>query len=320
MSIRPEIISIHTPTPFPVGASNCYLVLDDPVTLIDAGTSFDAAWHSLEAAIREQGLQVSDIERILLTHHHLDHVGLIARILEQSNAEIWAHPQTTNAIRLSYAYDEAAANEFFPLMRYLGVPSAIAQQAWDIKLGFTPTVDVFPVRSFEEGVPVGRFTPYFVPGHALTDVLLIDPDAGITFSGDHILEDTTPNPILRTAGPEKERPKSLLEYRESLKRTRSMDLGTCYPGHGVSFEDHQRVVDMILTQQEKKAAQIIEVMGDSLLHPYTLSTLLYPDHPLELFYLCLSIAIAHLEYLESIDRVVSSECSGVIYYSMSKDH
>ena len=71
-----------------VGSVNAWLLLGDPVTLIDTGPRDDGALSALEAGLRREGLRVEDIELLLATHHHLDHVGLAATIQRRSGARV----------------------------------------------------------------------------------------------------------------------------------------------------------------------------------------------------------------------------------------
>ena len=68
---------LRIPTPFQVGRVNTYLLEDEPLTLIDSGPNSGKALDELEAALREHGRRIEDLERIVLTHQHTDHVGLV---------------------------------------------------------------------------------------------------------------------------------------------------------------------------------------------------------------------------------------------------
>src|SRR4051812_13912624 len=87
----PPITRIELPTPFPVGPVNCYIVDEDPLTLVDCGPLTEDAWAELQAGLGRQGRRVQDIRRLIITHGHVDHFGLAARIVELSGAEVWAY-------------------------------------------------------------------------------------------------------------------------------------------------------------------------------------------------------------------------------------
>ncbi len=67
---------IPLPTPFQIGDVNAWLLLGDPLTLVDAGPLMEETEARLEAGLAALGVAVEDLELIVLTHQHDDHVGL----------------------------------------------------------------------------------------------------------------------------------------------------------------------------------------------------------------------------------------------------
>src|SRR3954467_10824527 len=85
------IAGIHRlsiPTPFAVGRVNCWLIEDEPLTLVDCGPNSGLALDELETGLRERGHTIEDLERIMLTHQHFDHVGLLGVLARRSGAEV----------------------------------------------------------------------------------------------------------------------------------------------------------------------------------------------------------------------------------------
>lgn len=69
---------IHTitlPTPFAVGDVHSYLVKGDTLTLFDVGPKTAEAREQLESQLKNLGYRPSDVEQVVLTHHHPDHSG-----------------------------------------------------------------------------------------------------------------------------------------------------------------------------------------------------------------------------------------------------
>ena len=66
---------------FPNHVTNCYLVMDDTVTLIDTGSGWKNSNDELSAGfegIREKfdtKVQLTDVDRVIITHGHVDHFG-----------------------------------------------------------------------------------------------------------------------------------------------------------------------------------------------------------------------------------------------------
>src|SRR5437016_5275945 len=83
--MSPEVIPI--PLPF-VGSVNAWLLRGDPVTIVDTGPRSDEALDALERGLALRGMRIDDIELVIATHHHHDHVGLAATIQRRSGARI----------------------------------------------------------------------------------------------------------------------------------------------------------------------------------------------------------------------------------------
>src|SRR5205085_4268821 len=91
-----KIVPISLPTPIYIGAVNVYLIKEDPVTLIDTGPKTTEAIDALRAGLRQAGISVSDIRRIVLTHAHEDHCGLARSLRDEANdAEVFVHDWET---------------------------------------------------------------------------------------------------------------------------------------------------------------------------------------------------------------------------------
>ncbi len=78
------------PTPFMVGRVNCYLIEDDPLTLVDTGPNSGKALDCLERELAAHGRRIEDLGRIVITHQHLDHMGLLDVLARRSGAEVVA--------------------------------------------------------------------------------------------------------------------------------------------------------------------------------------------------------------------------------------
>jgi glyoxylase-like metal-dependent hydrolase (beta-lactamase superfamily II) len=78
------------PTPFAVGRVNCYLIDDEPLTLLDSGPNSGRALDELERALAEHGRRVEDLGLILVSHQHMDHVGLVDILARRSGADVAA--------------------------------------------------------------------------------------------------------------------------------------------------------------------------------------------------------------------------------------
>jgi glyoxylase-like metal-dependent hydrolase (beta-lactamase superfamily II) len=84
--------------PIPMGKSNAYLVFSSAIViLIDTGCSKNL--NPLEQALKQNELQITDIDYIIVTHAHYNHVGHLAEIKEKSGAKVLAHRDAISHLR-----------------------------------------------------------------------------------------------------------------------------------------------------------------------------------------------------------------------------
>src|SRR5918912_4281329 len=88
--VRHGIHRLSIPTPFAVGRVNLYLIDDDPLTLVDAGPNSGTSLDELDRGLRALGRSIDELERIVITHQHIDHIGLVKILAARSGAEVAA--------------------------------------------------------------------------------------------------------------------------------------------------------------------------------------------------------------------------------------
>jgi glyoxylase-like metal-dependent hydrolase (beta-lactamase superfamily II) len=82
----------------PRGIVKAFLLYDDAsVVLVDAGFS-DADADLIVAALRRIGRTPADLSLCLVTHHHLDHVGGLKKLLAQASFPVLSHAREVEPI------------------------------------------------------------------------------------------------------------------------------------------------------------------------------------------------------------------------------
>lgn len=84
----PVPVSTHAPT----GTTNAYVIGCEPAVLLDPGARAD----TLDRVVEER-----EVDHVLVTHHHPDHVGAVAHYAEVANATVWARRGRVDAFRQS---------------------------------------------------------------------------------------------------------------------------------------------------------------------------------------------------------------------------
>jgi glyoxylase-like metal-dependent hydrolase (beta-lactamase superfamily II) len=307
------------PTPFAVGRVNVYLIEDDPLTLVDAGPNSGSSLDELQRQLAAHGHAIEDLELILITHQHIDHIGLVDIVASHSGAEVAAIDHLVPFVE-NYR-DAAAADDAFAAETMLrhGIPPDVAQALQSVSLAFRAWGSRATVhRTLREGDSVElrdrSLQVLFRPGHSPTDTVFHDPDRRLLVAGDHLLGHISSNPLISRRVGSKERPQSLVTYLDSLRRTQAMDLGLVLPGHGDPVTDHVDLIDSRLRMHARRAEKIHRLIAERPRTAYELAQAMWGNIAVTQAYLTLSEVVGHVDLLLNDGRVIEREEDGVVRY------
>jgi len=274
------------------------------LTLVDAGPLTDEALEALANGVRDLGYSLADIEQLVITHAHHDHFGLARQVVERSGAALLSFHQNRLPLEDFETWWAQRVAFVAELVASEGAPKAALE---DIKVmsGFqiyaTSVPEVTPLQD-NDRVQMGDTTwrAIHTPGHALGHLCFYHPESQLLLSGDHLLRDITSNPVVETPRVGmRRRPRSLPDYKRSLRRLRELEVSKVLPGHGEPVYDHRALVDEILTHHEERGRLIWELLKAKDRTVYELGRALFGEElpGVELF-LVMSEIIGHLDVLE----------------------
>lgn len=197
-----------------LGIVQAYLFCEaDRVTLIDAGlaTSANAILGSLEAA----GRKPTDLRQILVTHHHGDHTGALAELVERTGAHVISHAADAPVVR-------GVIEGSPPIL--LDVERAYFESKPHVPPAPASRVD----REVNDGDEIdleGRSTIVGVPGHTAGSVALYVPRRRILFTGDAVAS-VAGKPIVGVFNVDSR------EARASFAKLAELDFDVACFGHG----------------------------------------------------------------------------------------
>src|SRR4051794_1156804 len=211
------------PTPFRVGAVNCYLIDDDPLTLVDVGPNSGRSLAALEDALRERGRRVEDLERIVITHQHTDHLGLVGVLADRSGAEVCALQELVPVVEEFGAHAERNDELAQALMLRHGIGRDVVTALAAMSRAFRGWGGSAPVTHvLQDGGELEfaqrRFRVLHRPGHSPSDTLFFDEASGELVGGDHLIGHISSNPLIslplggRSGGPGGGPPRALGMY------------------------------------------------------------------------------------------------------------
>ena len=312
------------PTPFAVGRVNCYLIDDEPLTLVDAGPNSGRALDELQKALAAHGKTIEDIELVIVTHQHIDHIGLVDIVASHSGAQVAAIDAAVPFIT-DYSARAAADDDFSgQIMLRHGISEDVvhalqsvsrAFRAWGSKVNVT--------RELHDGDAIemrGRtLEVHFRPGHSPSDTVFYDAGRRHLIAADHLIKHISSNPLI-TPGPGDDgadpakRPQSLVTYLESLRKTQAMDVELVLPGHGEPITDHVSLIDERFRMHERRAEKIHRLIAERPRTAYEIAQALWGNIAVTQAYLTLSEVLGHTDLLLNDARVREIEDDRVVRF------
>ncbi len=208
---------------------NWYLVEDGRrLTIVDCGVP--RSWGSLQAALAELGRAPGDVEAVLVTHPHPDHLGFAERARTEWRVPVWVHERDTSLSRHPFNYEK----EHSPL-RHLGSVHTLRVAVAMGAAGVLRTRALSEVRGFLEETELdvpGRPRPIHTPGHTHGHTVFHFPDRGAVIAGDAL---ATHEPYSGRRGPRivsGAANADSMQALASLQRIAETEAAVVLPGHG----------------------------------------------------------------------------------------
>jgi glyoxylase-like metal-dependent hydrolase (beta-lactamase superfamily II) len=304
---------LRIPTPFAVGRVNCYLLEDEPLTLIDTGPNSGKALDELQSQLGAHGHSIDDLELVIVTHQHIDHLGLVEIVVEHSGAEVAA---------LGHFDEDAEAEDRFAvdLMLRSGIPKEVTVALQSVSRSFRgwgSHVQVTrPLRDGEEIVFRDRtLRAIHRPGHSPSDTVFWDEERRILIAADHLLAHISSNPLIsRPLDGSSERTQALVTYIESMRKTREMPAEIVLSGHGEPIVDHVALIDDRIAKHQRRKEKIFKLIDERPRTGYELAQAIWGNVAVTQAFLTLSEVIGHTDLLVNEGRVRESKEEEVIRY------
>ena len=264
-----SLAPLRTPTLPPATTTNCLIVGEEEVHVIDPGSPDPDEQERLFELLDGMLAEGRRVGTVLLTHHHQDHVGGVAAVSRRYGVPVRGHTLTLE--RLEGAFPR-------------GTPIGDG--------------DVLPLGTAPDGSPGWELRALFTPGHDRGHLCYIESRYGAAIVGDMISTVSTviidpPEGHLRT-------------YLNSLERLGEEELATLYPAHGPAVRDGRRVVQQYLRHRSQRESALLRVLEEGPGRPEDFLPVVYWDVPQTLHCFALRSLVAGLRKLEE-DGVAGEE-------------
>lgn len=234
---------------WPPGHSAAYLIPGAEPVLIDAGVPGETGRKELHEGLEEHGYEPSDIDHLVLTHAHADHVGQVSTVLESSETRLYA----PEMLRRRFERDiDTIRRATKANMAEAGVPQSLLSEGLERQIENTERIrDAIPLTDVDEWIEdrdtidIGEhsFEAIYSPGHHVTHVCYrtsIDSES-VMFSGDVAIEPFRPFTIHTnfddgvTDG--------VTAFLDTLERLLEYPTARVFPGHGPRHSNYRDALE-----------------------------------------------------------------------------
>jgi len=304
--------------------------IDNTHILIDAGMNFPDWKKKFFSDLQKINLTIQDIDYLIVTHSHPDHVGLVKTLKEDNpNIQILMHEITHDVIKwmtdpknedeIKNSADEVTSRT----MKY-GITEEKAKNIFGFTAGMHRMIHYTkPDRILNDNDEI-RFDStklkfIWTPGHSLGHICVFDESNRHLFAGDHILSRITPNIGTSMGNPSTEKKydfTNILDwYLKSLDKIDDLNPKIIFPAHQeVIYNPHQRILEM-KQHHANRLSEVAKMIENKPLTPYEIS-LLHFGNDLDGMntLLALSEILSHLIYLENQGKIKRIEKNNNYYF------
>ena len=291
----PGVQTFPVPMPGSLATVNVHLVeLDEGYLLIDAGWNSPESLTALEQGIAERGVHWRDIRTLLITHLHPDHVGHAATVLERSDARLLMH--RIDAANLALVAGVGRSPFFDEAWRIAGVPQELRDKM-DVRFrgNRRSATALTPAWELEGGEHIairgGSLQVVWTPGHSAGHICLYSPEHRYLISGDHLLEDITPNIGWRPGQD------MLAQFLDSIATVEQLDVDWVIPSHGKPFQNHRQRIQVMREHHDERSRRIRTLIAQEPLTAHAMVERIWRRLDLLNHHLALLELLAHLEYM-----------------------
>lgn len=249
-----------------------YAILgSEGVCVIDPGWSDESNLEMWEDFLKTQGRTLTDIQTILITHSHIDHIGLADLMREASGAEIVMSAIETEVFHGTPKTQMRDVDIVATRLKRWGVPDAVYERQ-TAELKATPKQPLVMIdRVLHDGETItvaGRtLRVMLTPGHTTGHMCFIDESSKLIFTGDHVLPGINPGLGLGST-PESD---PVTDYFSSLQAITQFDDYEVLPGHEFRFRglaDRSEYIAAHHLRRTRAIATLVPELGDAPVWEY----------------------------------------------------
>lgn len=313
--VAPDVLRLTLPLDEGIDHVNVYLLRDgDGWLLFDTGADTAATRASWERALA--GGLAGGLTRIIVSHHHPDHLGLAAWLQQRTGATVYLRPEErTSAIETALPTPEAmrGCQRYF---RDHGMAADDAAEITENLLQRFMACDIgFVSQTLHDGevLQVGSrsLRALVQGGHSVAQICLYEPETGMLLTGDQLLERITPNLSLLPWGDRQ----PLHHYLQSLEQIAELDLRLVLPAHHRVYHAGAARACGLIRHHERALKRFVACLRPGMTGTEVATAVYGRRHHVLDRFLALTETLAHLQYLQA--RGKAREDAGFLWYPIA---
>ena len=285
---------------------NCYLYKHgSKLTLIDAGLDIPEYRIFFEEQLAAYGFQIGDIDQILLTHHHEDHIGLVNYIIDQNPIPVYAHPLALPRLDFTEEYQIQKKTFFSQLYRQYGCEEIAQKRLLKMQQTMENSEHLkikTTITALHHDDMLDDLQVIAVPGHSPDSIMFYDQQTKWLFVGDLVMYKGTTNAII-DHNEEGQLLPTVMQYRNSLELCLKYDVSTVFSGHQQVFSDLPEIIQKNLSRIEYKLNRVTKKVIEGNETILQLASAIYGERMNKEMTLILSEIIGYTMYAEMMGEL-----------------
>jgi len=314
--VLPYLFRLEVPLPNnPLKAINSYIIKSKNRNLIiDTGMNREECMTVFRSGLKELDVNLRETD-FFITHMHADHSGLVSQLATDASSVYCSLP---DSVMIGPVFSGA---DWYPDMVKLaglnGFPEGELQEVLlkhqGLKYCAGESLE-FSIVKEGDAITIGdyHFTCLETPGHTSGHMCLYESGKKILVSGDHVLNDITPNISLWSG-----QGNPLREFIKSLDRVYDLEIDLVLPGHRRVFSNCKGRIEEIKLHHRIRAQEVLAILEKGAANAYQVASRMSWDltytswdlFPAPQKWFATGEAMAHLKYLEE-ENLIKEEVAG----------